>query len=156
MNPAQIMPIVIPLVVFAAIALRARRERPLHPSRLWIAPVVVTGLIGLGLYFAPHPVFAAADYLVFAAAAVAGLAFGWWRAHATVLRHDPDTGRIMASQSNLAMAVLAAVFLLRVGARQALGGDAAVVGDASMLFALGMVVALRVALWRRATGLVPA
>ena len=66
----------------------------------------------------------------------------------------------MASQSNLAVAVLALVVLLRVGARQALGdalgAQAAVIGDASMLFALGMIVALRGALWRRAKGLVPA
>jgi hypothetical protein len=156
MNPAQIMPIVIPLAVFALIALRARRERPLHPGRLWIAPLIAVPLIGLGLYFTPHPTFAPLDYLIFGAAGAAGLAFGWWRAHATVLRHDPDSGRIMASQSNLAMAVLAGDFLLRVGARQALGGNAALVGDASMLFALGMVVTLRLALWRRATGLVPA
>ncbi len=56
----------------------------------------------------------------------------------------------MASQSGLAIAVLVGVFLLRFGARQALGEGAAVAGDASMVFALGMVVALRVALWRRA------
>ena len=160
MNPAQIMPILVPVAVVAAIALRARRERPLHPDRLWIAPVVVTLMIGLGLYFTPHPAFGAGAYAAMALAAAAGIAFGWWRAHATVLRHDPGTGRIMASQSNLAVAVLAGVVLLRVGARQAmgdaLGADATVVGDASMLFALGMVVALRLALWRRAKGLVPA
>ena len=156
MNPATVMPIIIPLIVVAMIALRARRERPLHPDRLWIAPVIITALIGMGLYFAPHPLFGPGDYAIFIAAAAAGVAFGWWRAHATVLRHDPDTGRIMASQSNLAVAVLAGVVVLRVGARQALGDQAAVAGDASMLFALGMVIALRVALWRRARGLVPA
>ena len=150
------MPLVIPLIVVAVIALRARRERPLHPDRLWIAPVVVTALIGMGLYYTPHPLFGPGDDAIFIVAAAAGVAFGAWRAHATVLRHDPDTGRIMASQSNLAVAVLAGVVLLRLGARQALGDQAAVAGDASMLFALGMVVALRVALWRRAKGLVPA
>ncbi len=150
------MPIAIPLVVVALVALRARRERPLHPNRLWIAPLAVTLMIGMGLYFAPHPVLGTGAYAAMAIAAAAGFAFGWWRAHATVLRHDPATGRIMASQSNLAVAVLAGVIALRVGARQAFGGDAALVGDASMLFALGMVIALRIILWRRAIGLVPA
>lgn len=160
MNPAQIMPIAIPAIFVAVIALRARRERPLHPDRLWIAPVLITVLIGMGLYFTPHPLFGVGAYGAMALAGAAGIAFGWWRAHATVLRHDPDTGRIMASQSNLAVAVLAGVVVLRVGARQifgdALGPQAAVIGDASMLFALGMVIALRLALWRRARGLVPA
>ncbi len=156
MNPAQIMPLAIPLIFVAVIALRARRERPLHPDRLWIAPVVVTALIGLGLYFTSHPVFGLTAYAAMALAGVAGGAFGWWRAHATVLRHDPDTGRIMASQSNLAVAILAGVFLLRTGAREVLGANGAIAADASMLFALGMVIALRVALWRRAKGLVPA
>jgi membrane protein CcdC involved in cytochrome C biogenesis len=156
MNPAQIMPLAIPLVVVAIIALRARRERPLHPGRLWIAPVLVTVLIGLGLVYSPHPAFGLGTDAVLALAAIAGLGFGWWRAHATVLRHDPDTGRIMASQSNLAVAVLAGVFVLRMAARQALGTGAVIATDASMLFALGMVIALRVALWRRAKGLVPA
>lgn len=156
MNPAHVMPLVIPLLVVAVIALRARRERPLHPDRLWVAPVIITLLIAIGLYFAPHPLFGADVYAIFTAAALAGVAFGWWRAHATVLRHDPDTGKVMASQSNLAVAILAGVVLLRTGAREALGDQAAVVGDASMLFALGMVIALRAALWRRAKGLVPA
>ncbi len=156
MDPARIIPLAIPLVVVAGIARRARRERPLQPDRLWIAPLVVGALIGAGLYFTPHPIFGVDDWLAFAATAAAGFAFGWWRAHATVLRHNADTGRIMASQSNLAVAVLAGVVLLRVGARAALGGSAAVVGDASMLFALAMVVALRVALWRRARRLAPA
>ncbi len=153
MNPAAIMPLAIPLIVVAAIALRARREQPLHPDRLWIAPILIGVLIGAGLYFTPHPPFSTADFLIMTLAAAAGVAFGWWRAHATVLRHDPDTGRIMARQSNLAVAVLAGVVLLRIGARQALGSQTALVGDASMLFALGMVVALRIALWRRAKGL---
>lgn len=154
------MPIAIPLVFVAVIALRARRERPLDPDRLWIAPLFIAALIGLGLYYTPHPLFGLGAYAALAASATAGIVFGWWRAHATVLRHDPDTGRIMASQSNLAVAVLAGIVLLRVGARQAmgdvLGAQAAVIGDASLLFALGMVIALRVALWRRAKGLVPA
>jgi len=153
MTSAQLMPIVLPLVVFAVIALRKKRERPLHPGRLWIAPIVFVPLIGFGLYFAPHPVFGVADFAGMAVAGVAGFAFGWWRAHATVLRHDADTGRIMSSQSNLAVAGLAGVFLLRTGMRQALGDGGAVAVDASMLFALGMVIALRVALWRRAKGL---
>lgn len=160
MDPAKVMPLVIPLVFVAVIALRARRERPLHPDRLWIAPLIIGLLIAAGLYFTPHPLFGAGAYAAMALAGLAGIAFGAWRAHATVLRHDPGTGRIMASQSNLAVAVLAGIVLLRIGARQALddamGAQAAVVADASLLFALGMVVALRVALWRRAKGLMPA
>lgn len=156
MDPARILPLAIPLVFVAVIALRARRERPLYPDRLWIAPVVISVLIGSGLYFTPHPLFGPGAYLAFAVACLDGFAFGWWRAHATVLRHDADTDTIMASRSSLAVAVLAGIIVLRLGAREALGGQAAAVGDASMLFALAMVVALRLALWRRARGLVPA
>lgn len=113
-------------------------------------------MIGSRLYFTSHPAFSATAYTAMAAAGAFGLAFSAWRAHTTVLRHDAATGRIMVSQSNLAVAVLAGVVMLRIGARHALGdalgASAAVIADASMLFALGMVIAL----WRRAQGLVAA
>lgn len=117
MDPARILPLAIPLVFVAVIALRARRERPLYPDRLWIAPVVISVLIGSGLYFTPHPLFGPGAYLAFAVACLGGFAFGWWRAHATVLRHDADTDTIMASRSSLAVAVLAGIIVLRLGAR---------------------------------------
>jgi hypothetical protein len=79
-----------------------------------------------------------------------GFYFGIWQANETVLRHDPGTGRIMASNSNVAVAVLAAAVFVRFGSRQMLGDHAALASDMSMLFALGLVVALRLALWRRA------
>src|ERR1700712_1490472 len=140
MDPARIFPLVIPLIVVGVVALRARRAVPLHPDRLWIAPLLAAIGIGLGLYYTPHPLFGPGDYAAMAVAAAVGLGFGWWRAHATVMHHDADTGRVMTRQSNLAVGVLAAVIAVRVGARQvfgeALGPSAAVVTDASMLFAL--------------------
>ena len=147
------MPLVMPLMAVALIMMRSTRERRLHPGRLWIAPFCFTALVATALYLTPHPPFSmeADEAMVFAVAS--GLAFGTWRAQATVLRHEPGTGRIMASQSNIAAAVLAAVFLLRTMVREQFGAHTVLVTNMSMLFAVGMIVALQSALWHRARGL---
>ena len=150
------MPLVLPLMAVALIMMRSTRERPLRPGQLWIAPLVFASLVATAIYLVPHPPFGFVGDAAMVFTGASGLAFGTWRAHTTVLRHDPDTGRIMASQSNVAAAVLAAVFLLRTAVREAFGTQTTLVTDMSMLFALGMIVALQTALWRRAKGLVPA
>ena len=156
MHSLLILPLLMPLMAVALIMLQTRGERPLRPRRLWIAPLLLGGLVAAAIAVVPRPAFdlAAWEALVFATAS--GMAFGGWRAHATALRHDPDTGRIMASQSTIAGAVLAGAFLLRTVVRDALGVQAALITDMSMLFALGMIVALNAALWRRARDLMPA
>jgi len=149
-------PLAIPVAVIIIIALRAHREYRLRPGRLWIAPAIVTALIGTTLYLAPHPPFDTTAYAAMLLSAASGFYFGVWQANETVLRHDPVRGWIMARSSSVAVLVLAAAVFLRFSARRLLGENAALTSDMSLLFALGLILALRVVLWRRTRGLVPA
>ena len=154
MTPQQIMPYAIPLVIFAVLAIRRRKAPPRHlrHDRLWVVPIIFGLLIAFGLYFTPHGIFDRGSYALLVVAGVAGAGVGWVRAHSVDLHLHPDDGRIMMATGNLATLVLLVLFLVRSLARNwALSAhvDLGLVTDMSMVFALGLILAQRVELWRR-------
>ena len=151
MNPQQLLPYVVPLIVVGVLFFRMRRmpARPVNISSLWIVPLIAVLAIGSGLWFMPHPVFKAIDYGIMAAAAILGIGTGVLRARTLTLRRCPDTGRVLMETSSFAFVLLVALIVVRLTFRNIAGSLGAVAVDASMLFALGMVVTQRLTIWRR-------
>ncbi len=161
MRTVDLLPYVIPIIVVGILFLRNRpgRARPVRVASLWIVPIIATLGIGSGLYFQPHPTFYAAAYATFAVALALGIATGNLRARALKLRRCPDSGSVLAETSSLAFLLLVALMLLRMSFRQMSGSFGAIAIDASMLFALGMIVTQRLTIWhrvRRLPALLPA
>jgi membrane protein CcdC involved in cytochrome C biogenesis len=156
MSPEQYLPIIIPIVVIALVLLRNRSSRKLNPRWMWVMPVIVLPLIGMGLYFTPHAPFGAGAYLSFALALVLGAAAGWWRGKTVRIEKHPD-GHLTAQASPLGLILLVGLFAVRSGLRMLMETeasawhlDAAVITDAFMLFAVGLIVAQRVEMYLRA------
>jgi len=151
MRAIDLLPYVIPFVVLGILFLRNRpgRARPVRVAALWIVPLIATLGIGTGLYFQPHPNFYAGAYAALAVALALGIATGNLRARTLTLRRCPDTGRVLAETSSMAFVLLAALILLRMTFRQMSGSLGVIAIDASMLFALGMIVTQRLTLWSR-------
>lgn len=155
---STILPIAIPLGIAVVLFLKPRRERPLHMGRLWIVPVLVTLLIGMGLAFTPHEPFGPLAYIGFVVAAGLGGLTGWWRAKTVAMRYDAAAGQVMARTSNFAVLVLVGLMALRSAVRlwlenADLGLNIGAVTDAFLIFAIGLVVGQRVEMWIRAQAL---
>lgn len=153
-------PRLIPLIVFPAvillIVLRNRRRRRLHETGLWILPAIIVPFIGLGLYFTPHAPFGIGAYAVFAGALALGAAAGWWRGKTVDIAREPD-GSLSAQASPLGILLILGLLAARSGLRVLLEDhaaawhlDVAVVTDAFLLFAVGLVVAQRAEMFLRA------
>jgi hypothetical protein len=168
MSPAdlpRLLPILIPLAVLAVVLLRARRQQRIRASRLWIAPLFAALAIGSGLYFQPHPLFGLAQYAIMAVGAGLGIAAGMARAHTLRLSREAGSDVVLAQASPVAVLVIIVLLGTRMAMRQGSGIDMAgnpalvpglwpaTIIDASMLFALVMIVIQRVVLWRRIAAL---
>lgn len=152
------------LVSYGAIALllafvvwRNAGRRRITPNRLLIAPVLVTVFIGMGLWFNPHPALTIPTLAMLGLAAAMGGAFGWWRAAATRLERDAE-GAVWMKAHPAALIAILLVFAMRQAGRHYMGADgdpahmtnsALIAFDAFLLFALTMVIANRLTLWRR-------
>jgi small basic protein len=154
----RILPFAIPLLVVAAILLRARKPKRIYVGKLWIGPLCATLGISMGLWFTPHPPFGILQYAAMALAAGLGVAAGTARAHTLRLWREPATGHVLAQASPVALLAIIMLVGVRMAVRQTGGIDpgsstpglwAATIIDASMLFALGMVISQQFMLWRR-------
>ncbi len=163
MTPQQIFPVVIPLVVLGLVFLRARRPQRVRLELLWIAPTIIVALIAAGVIFTPHRPFTGLDLAVFVAALAVGGGIGWLRAKAVKLTVDPATHEVTSATSPVGLMIVLAVFLVRFGLRSATaaeasvsGLDPAVLADAFLLLAAGLVVGQRVEIAIRARRLIAA
>ncbi len=149
----------LPFVVIAVVlALRFRsmsRERPLKLVTLWVVPVVYLLLAGSMLVSLTPPPMGWGLLLV---GLGVGVAVGWHRGKLIRIARDPQTGELSQRASPLAMLLLLAVIVLKLGAR-AIFGDTAVTqpGSSAMLltdaflgFALGLLSATRLEIYLRA------
>jgi hypothetical protein len=149
----------LPFVIIAVVlALRVRsmsRERPLNVGTLWIIPVIYLALIASMLFALPPTV---GGWSLIAAGVVAGAVLGWHRAKLIRIERNAETGKLMQRASPLAMLLLVALIVLKLGARMIFGETAAgQPGSAAMLmtdafigFALGLLSATRLELYLRA------
>ena len=149
----------LPFVIIAAVvALRFRsmnRERPLNVGTLWIVPIVYLGLIGSMLFALPPT---AGGWSLLLAGVAAGVVLGWHRGKLIRIERNPQTGQLMQRASPLAMLLLVALIVVKLGARTFFGdAQAAQPGSGAMLmtdafigFALGLLSATRLELYLRA------
>jgi hypothetical protein len=159
-----LLPYFIPLLVMIIVVRRSLRARRVRVATLWIAPVIFAAVTVVALAAAPPPDLAWAAGLVAALAAGAGL--GWMRGRHTHLSVDPATGQLTSRATPLAVLLFAFIFLARTSLRLALTTNPMaaatsdhripLVTDLFLVFALGMVAAQRLEIWRKARALTPA
>jgi hypothetical protein len=144
-------------IVAVVMGLRLRsmtKERPLKLATLWIVPVVYLLLAASMLYaLFPPPL----GWGLLLAGLGVGLGLGWHRGKLIQIDRDPATGALTQKASPLAMILLLALVVLKLGARAIFGESAAgqpgssamLLTDAFIGFALGLLSATRLELYLR-------
>ncbi|MGO4409136.1 MULTISPECIES: CcdC protein domain-containing protein [unclassified Brevundimonas] len=157
MSPQTMGPLIGIAVALIVVLLRNRRKRTLRPHLLWVMPLLVTIMIGMGLWATTqHPHFGPYAWMAFAAALALGAAAGWQRGKTITIEKEPD-GSLKAQASPLGLILVIGLFAARAGLRElmqsnavAWGLDAVVVTDAFMIFAIGLIVTQRIEMYIRA------
>jgi hypothetical protein len=149
----------LPFVIIAVVlALRFRsmsRERPLNVGTLWIVPVIYLLLVGSMLAALPP---APTGWGLVAVGIIFGAVLGWHRGKLIRIERNAETGKLSQRASPVAMLLLGALVVLKLGARAIFGDSAAVhpssgamlLTDAFIGFALGLLSATRLELYLRA------
>ncbi len=125
MQPQRlIVTVVVGVLVVGLIAFRMRRmmtATPFDPYRAWIIPVLFILLSGAALYGAQP---AGMDWAWAAGAAALGGVIGYFRGKSIAISLDPQTGRLMAQGSAMAMVFIVVLIAGRYGLRYLLTTDA--------------------------------
>jgi hypothetical protein len=149
----------LPFVIIAVVlALRFRsmsRERPLNVGTLWVVPVIYLLLVGSMLLALPP---APSGWGLVAVGVVLGAVLGWHRGKLIRIERNAETGKLSQRASPVAMLLLGALVVLKLGARAIFGDSAAahpssgamLLTDAFIGFALGLLSATRLELYLRA------
>jgi len=149
----------LPFVIIAiVVALRLRsmsKERPLKISTLWVVPVLYVVLVGWMLFALPPTIV---GWSLVAVGVVIGAVLGWHRGKMISIERNAETGELRQKASPLAMLLLVALIVLKLGARAIFGENAAtqpgsnamLMTDAFIGFALGLLSATRLELYLRA------
>ena len=98
------------------------RERPLNVGTLWIVPIVYLGLVASMLVALPPR---AGGWSLIAIGVVTGAGLGWHRGKLIRIERNAETGQLMQRASPLAMLLLVALIVLKLGARMIFGESAA-------------------------------
>ena len=158
---ATLVPFAIIAVIFALRVRTMSRERPLKLGSLWAIPAIYTAIAASTLIALPPPPIGWGLVIVGLAL---GLAVGWYRGKFIHIHRDPESGELRQRASPLAMLLLLAIVVLKLGARQVFGATAAsqpgstalLLTDAFIGFALGLLSATRLELYLRARQLLAA
>lgn len=149
----------LPFVIIAVVmALRFRsmsRDRPLKPGTLWVAPAVYLLLAGSIFFSLTPPPLGWGLMLI---GLLVGGALGWHRGKLIRITRDPQSGELSQRASPLAVLLLVALVVLKLGARAIFGDTAAghpsssamLLTDAFIGFALGLLSATRLEIYLRA------
>src|SRR5579884_982850 len=147
---------VLPFVIIAVVvALRLRsmsQERPLRLGMMWLIPVIYLLLIGW-MFFALPPT--AVGWALVGAGLVVGAVLGWHRGKTIRIQRNAETGELRQKASPLAMLLVVALIVLKLGARAIFGEAAAtqpgsnamLLTDAFIGFALGLLSGTRLELY---------
>lgn len=160
MNPQGAPPeaawVAIPLILLV-LFLRMRRlsrERKLRVEWLWVTPVLLLVIAGLVMSQTP---LTGLDWLWLVPAFLVGAGIGFWRGRLTTVTVDPASHALTSRASPAALYLLVAVLVLRIGLRflltaeaSALHVNAALITDAFLVFAVGLVAVQRLEIWIRA------
>ena len=125
-QPANWLTVLIPFVIIAVVvALRLRsmsRERPLKLTTLWVAPVIYLAIAGSMMFaLPPSPI----GWGVLLAGLGIGIGVGWYRGKLIRIDRNPETGELSQKASPLALLLLVALIVLKLGARAIFGETAA-------------------------------
>jgi RsiW-degrading membrane proteinase PrsW (M82 family) len=158
---ATLLPFLVIAIVLALRFRTMRRERKLDLERLWVVPVVYVILIGFIFSALPPPIL---GWELLIAGLIPGLVAGWYRGRLIKIHRDPETGELRQQASPLAMLLLVAIIVLKVGARHVFGetaasdpaGPAMLMTDAFIGFAFGLLSATRIETYVRAKRLLAA
>jgi Protein of unknown function (DUF1453) len=157
--PPQAAWIAIPLVLLVLFfrLRRASSDQALRIERLWITPALLLIVAGLVLFQSPLSGF---DWAWLVPAFAVGGAAGFWRGRFTLVTIDPATHALTSRTSPLGMYLLVAILALRIGLRLLLTAEAsslhlnaALITDAFLVFAVGLVALQRIEVWIRASKL---
>ena len=153
----------VPFVIIAVVlALRFRsmsKERPLKVETLWVVPVVYLLLAGWMLVMLPPPPI---GWGLAGLGIGVGAAIGWHRGKLIRIHRDAQSGELRQKASPIAIVLLAALVVLKLGARGIFGDTAAghpgsgamLLTDAFIGFALGLLSATRLELYLRARSII--
>ncbi len=157
-QPGNWVTALLPFVIIAVVlALRFRsmsKERPLKVVTVWVIPVVSLLLAGSTRVALPPPPI---GWGLTVLGVVIGAAVGWHRGKMIRIHRDEQSGQLRQKASPLAMLLLAALVILKFGARELFGETAAthpgsgamLLTDAFIGFALGLLSATRAELYLR-------
>tara|TARA_R110002167_G_scaffold67405_4_gene190530 strand:+ start:1809 stop:2345 length:537 start_codon:yes stop_codon:yes gene_type:complete len=162
MTPQQYAPLIGVAVALTIVLLRNRAPRTLRLDMMWIMPAIFIPLIGFGLWgmrqspIADVSPYAPADWAILVAAAVLGIAAGWWRGRMVTIHKDSD-GVLKAQASPLGLIILVALLVGRQALRPWLEGHAEAFGlnitaieQAFLVFVVGLIVVQRLEMYLRA------
>ncbi len=152
---ATLLPFVVVAIVIALRVRSMSKERPLKLETLWIVPAVYALIAGSILFSLPPP--PTGWGLVVVGLAI-GLVVGWYRGRLIRIERNAETGELRQRASPIAMLLLAALIVVKLGARSIFGETAALqpgsgamlLTDAFIGFALGLLSATRLEIYLRA------
>jgi len=157
-HPAPWLSYVIPTVIIALVlALRLRRMSRgsrLRLERLWIVPALYAALAATLLRSTPPA--GIAGWTIVSVALAVGAAIGWQRGRTIRISVDRDTHELNQRASPLTMLLLVGLILVRMALRTAAAAesaawhlDAALVTDAFVAMALGLLTLTRLEMYLR-------
>ena len=134
MTPQQYAPLIGVAVALTIVLLRNRAPRTLRLDMMWIMPAIFIPLIGFGLWgmrqspIADVSPYAPADWAILVAAAVLGIAAGWWRGRMVTIHKDSWLE----------------------GHAEAFGLNITAIEQAFLVFVVGLIVVQRLEMYLRA------
>ena len=149
-----ILPIVIIIAVFAFRMRSMGKVRPLMVKTMWIVPAFLLAMAVLLFVATPPPL---AGWALIAAGLALGAGLGWYRGKMIEIGRDPETGGLTQRASPLALLLIAAVVIVKMGAKQYFGAGAAtqpgspamLLTDAFLGFGIGLLTATRMEMYLR-------
>ncbi|WP_037500137.1 CcdC protein domain-containing protein [Sphingomonas jaspsi] len=153
----SVMPIVVVAIVLALRIRSMSKERPLKSGTLWVLPLILVALGAVSLFANPPTVI---GWAICIATFAIGAAIGWQRGKMIHIWRDPANGQLMQKASPAAMLLLVGVIATRFAIRSYYGvdpaagdhlsGQALLVTDALLTFAIGLIGFTRVEMALRA------
>ena len=137
---------------------RMSQTRRLRVGWLWVAPLIMTAIIGLNLFYAPGvPRPQGLDWAWLAGGLAIGGPLGWWRGKMMNISVDPETQALNTKASPAAIIFIVALLVIRPLLHQAATGEASTlhlsvsaITGAFMTMALGLIAVGRVEMAIRA------
>lgn len=149
-----VLPIVIIVAVFAYRMRSMSKVRPLKVKTMWIVPTFLLVMAALVFATMPPPM---PGWALIAVGLALGALVGWYRGKMIAISRDPETGALTQQASPLALLLIGAVVILKMGAKEYFGpgaatqpgGAAMLLTDAFLGFGIGLLAATRFEMYIR-------